>query len=158
MDGFFGTTGQVLWWQECTRAVLVFVFGLVLVRVAGRRIFGRWSAIDIVVSIMIGSNLSRALTGNAELWGTLAATTLLVALHWVFAHLASRWAALSRLVEGVAVPLARLGQPLTSTFHRHSISAADLHEALRQAGVEDLGATKLVTLEPSGKISVLKSG
>jgi len=48
--------------QECVRTVLVFAYGLLLVRLAGRRIFGKWSALDIIVSIMVGSNLSRALT------------------------------------------------------------------------------------------------
>jgi uncharacterized membrane protein YcaP (DUF421 family) len=72
--------------QECARAALVFAYGLLLVRVAGRRVFGKWSALDIIVSIVVGSNLSRALTGDAPLWGTLAATTLLMALHWVLAH------------------------------------------------------------------------
>lgn len=55
-----GTT----WSQDCARAVLVFICGLVLVRIAGRRVFGQWSALEIVVSIIIGSNLSRALTGS----------------------------------------------------------------------------------------------
>ena len=64
---------------------MIFVFGLALVRLAGRRVFGKWAALDIVVSIIIGSNLSRALTGNAPLWGTLAGTALLMALHWLLA-------------------------------------------------------------------------
>src|SRR3954469_24935786 len=86
----FGAQGQLLWWQECLRTLLIFVYGLALVRIAGRRVFGKWSALDVIVSIIIGSNLSRALTGSAALWGTLAATTLLIALHWVLAKLVAR--------------------------------------------------------------------
>lgn len=52
------------------------------VRIAGKRVFGKWAALDIIVSIMAGSNLSRALTGNAPLGGTLAATSLLMGLHY----------------------------------------------------------------------------
>jgi uncharacterized membrane protein YcaP (DUF421 family) len=77
----FGETSHVSIAQECARAGLVFGYGLVAVRIAGRRVFGKWSAVDIVVSIMIGSNLSRAITGSAPLWGTLAASTLILALH-----------------------------------------------------------------------------
>src|SRR3954454_16935665 len=87
MHAIFGSGSDLAWYQECARAAVIFVYGLALVRIAGRRIFGKWSALDIVVSIIIGSNLSRTLTGNAQLWGTLAATTLLVALHWVLARL-----------------------------------------------------------------------
>src|SRR3954469_13579004 len=108
-DDLFGVTGQVAWAQECARAVLIFGYGLALVRVAGRRVFGKWAALDIIVSIVVGSNLSRALTGNAALLGTLAATTLLMALHWLLAHAAARSSRLSSLLEGPAIELARDG-------------------------------------------------
>jgi uncharacterized membrane protein YcaP (DUF421 family) len=156
MEQVFGTMGQVLWYQECARSVLIFAYGLALVRIAGRRIFGKWSALDIIVSIVIGSNLSRALTGGAPLWGTLAATTLFVGVHWILANLVSRSAPISRVIEGSPIELARSGTAPTSLLYRHSISEADLYEALRQSGVENLAAATVVTLEPSGRITVLK--
>ncbi|MFC7735152.1 DUF421 domain-containing protein [Roseomonas sp. GCM10028921] len=152
----FGETGHVGPWQECLRAVVVFAYGLLLVRLAGRRVFGKWSALDIIVSLIIGSNLSRALTGSAPLGGTLLATTLLLALHWLLAQGAARFRPLSTLLEGSAVELARDGTARPGAMVRESISRADMDEALRGAGVEDLARTRLVMLEPSGKITVLK--
>ena len=67
MEHVFGAMGDVSWFQECARSVLIFAYGLALVRSAGRRIFGKWSALDIIVAFVIGSNLSRALTGGAPL-------------------------------------------------------------------------------------------
>lgn len=156
MEAIFGSGSDLAWYQECARAAVIFVYGLVLVRIAGRRIFGKWSALDIVVSIIIGSNLSRALTGGAQLGGTLAATTLLVALHWVLARLVAASPGLSRIVEGGPVELARHGEPKGSLRRLYGVSEADLGEALRQSGVEDIAAARVVTLEPSGKITVLK--
>jgi uncharacterized membrane protein YcaP (DUF421 family) len=156
LETIFGAGPDLTWWQECNRALLIFTYGLVLLRVAGRRMFGRWSALDIVGSIIVGSNLSRALTGNAPFWGTLAATTLLVMLHWVLAHLVARSPRLSRLVEGHGVKLAVDGRLDRGTSLRAAVSEKDLHEALRGSGVEDVSQTRLVTLEPSGKITVLK--
>jgi hypothetical protein len=78
MNTLFGETGNVTALQECARAILILAYGLAILRLAGRRIFGRWSALDIIVSIIVGSNLSRALTGNAPLLGTIAATTVLI--------------------------------------------------------------------------------
>jgi uncharacterized membrane protein YcaP (DUF421 family) len=156
LDAIFGAGSDLTWWQECNRAALIFIYGLVLLRIAGRRMFGRWSALDIVGSIIVGSNLSRALTGNAPLWGTLAATTLLVMLHWALSHVVARSPRLSRLVEGHGVKLATDGQLDRRTALRRAVSEKDLHEALRASGVEDVSKTRLVTLEPSGKITVLK--
>ena len=109
ISDIFGETNYLGVWQECARAALVFAYGLALVRIAGRRVFGKWSALDIIVSIIVGSNLSRAITGSAPLLGTLVATTALMALHWVLAMSAARWPALSHLVEGCAVSLGQGG-------------------------------------------------
>ena len=158
LDQIFGTMGKIVWWQECTRALVVFAYGLALVRIAGRRAFGKWSALDIIVSIIVGSSLSRTLTGNAALFGTIAATTLLMGLHWLLAHAVARSTRLSRIIEGEPVELARDGAERSSNLVRNAISRFDLDEALRQAGVEHVSHTRLIVLEPSGKITILKAG
>jgi uncharacterized membrane protein YcaP (DUF421 family) len=137
--------------------VLIFAYGLLLVRLAGKRLSGRWSALDIVVSIIVGSNLSRALTGNAPLWGTLATTTLLVALHWVLAHAVARWSRLSRILEGHGERIGEGGRVDEAARLRHAVSEKDLNEALREKGLHDVSKTRLITLEPSGKITVIKA-
>jgi uncharacterized membrane protein YcaP (DUF421 family) len=152
----FGTGEHLMWWQECTRAVLVFFYGLILVRVTGRRAFGKWSALDIIISIIIGSCLSRTITGNAPLGATLLAMALLMALHWVLAHVAARYRVFSRLVEGTSVELATQGAERTDARIANAISTKDLDEALRKSGVEDVSDTRLVMLEPSGNITVIK--
>ena len=158
LHALFATSGAVSWAQECARAVLVFAYGLALVRIAGRRAFARWSALDIVVSIIVGSDLSRALTGSAALWGTLLATALLMAPHLGLAHAAARWHAVSRVLEGPSIALGSAGAVESGSLMRHAVSEADLQEALRNAGVEATSETRLVALEPSGTISVLKRG
>ena len=83
LDDVFGSTVGITWWQECARAALIFCYGLLLVRLAGRRIFATWSALDIVVAIVTGSTLSRALTGNAPLFGTLWVCSWPFIGHWL---------------------------------------------------------------------------
>lgn len=156
LDTLFGTTGHLTWWQECARAVVVFAYGLALVRVAGRRVFGKWSALDIVVSIVVGSNLSRVLTGGAPLWETMAATTLFMALHFIFAHVATRSPAWSRLLEGNPIVLGADGHVKDDELKRRAVSPSDLDEALHNAGIERIEEARRVILEPSGKISLSK--
>jgi uncharacterized membrane protein YcaP (DUF421 family) len=153
----FGTNSDLSWWQECARAVVILFYGLALVRVAGRRVFGKWSALDIVVSIIVGSNLSRALTGSASMMGTLLATTLLMLLHWILAQLAARSPRVSELLEGAQIVLVRDGKVDRARLRKQSISHADLNEALRQQSLEHVGHARLISLEPSGKITVLKA-
>jgi uncharacterized membrane protein YcaP (DUF421 family) len=151
----FGIDAHLSVGQECARAVVIFAYGSLLVRVAGRRAFARWSALDIVVSIVVGSNLSRALTGSAPLVGTLAATTVLMVLHWVLAQGAARSPLLSRWLEGPAVVLAVRDRIDDRQRVWHAVSQADMDEAVRQHGLAGMDQVERVTLEPSGTISVL---
>jgi uncharacterized membrane protein YcaP (DUF421 family) len=156
LDSIFGITGQTTVTQECARAAVVFFYGLALVRVAGRRVFSQSTALDIIVAIVTGSSLSRALTGNADLFGTLAATTLLMVLHWMLARASARWPRLSAITEGLSIPLGQRGKLDRDALARHAVSRAALDEALRGAGLDTAAGTRLIVLEPSGKISVLK--
>jgi uncharacterized membrane protein YcaP (DUF421 family) len=156
LHGVFGTGDDLSWYQECARAALIFAYGYAAVRLVGRRVFGKWAALDIIVSLVIGSNLSRALTGNAPLWGTLAATSVLLAIHWLLAQLAARSSRLSHLIEGEPVELAKSGQRRARELRRWSISEADVNEALRQRGHAGLEDSHDLVLEPSGSISLLR--
>lgn len=153
----FGAEHMITWWQECDRAVLIFVFGLLLVRLLGRRTFAKWAAVDIVVAIIVGSNLSRALTGSAPLWGTLAACLLLMILNWVLAQAGARWDAFSSALEGDPVELVSDGVIHVDRLRASGVSKTDLNESLRNASLDSARKASKVTLEPSGRITVVKT-
>ena len=152
----FGIQNHLTLPQECARAVLIFFYGLLLLRLSGRRTFGNWSALDVIISIIIGSALARALTGSAPLPGTLAAAAVLTALHVALGYLVAHSKAASRIVEGAAIELGADGKIDHRARRRSMISECDLHEALRAEGVEDATATKRIVLEAGGAISVIK--
>jgi uncharacterized membrane protein YcaP (DUF421 family) len=151
-----GETENVNWWQMCVRATLILVFGIALVRAAVKRVFGQWGAIDIILSVIIGSNLSRALTGTVPLWETLIATTLLVALHAVLVSLAVRLRWLGPTLKGNAARIVLNGEPDDKAMRRHGVGEGDLEEALREGGVLDCKEVREAWVERNGKISVIK--
>ena len=153
----FGVTHHIEWWQEIPRAIVIFVFGLILLRLSGKRTFARFSALDVIMSVIVGSSLSRALTGAAPLGGTLLAMSLLSFLHWLLARLASRSSGFARLIEGRAAILGQSGAVSHALMRRHNISDTDMEEALRKKGVSEVRETRQITLEPSGTITVLKA-
>jgi len=151
-----GREDAITWWQMCVRATLILLFGLVLMRVAGKRVFGKWGAIDIILSVIIGSNLSRALTGTAPFVETLAATTLLVLLHGALVMLAVRAPSLGPLLKGQAVRIVFDGEPDPKVMARHGVGPHDLEEGLRENGFTDCAEAKEVWVERNGDISVIK--
>jgi uncharacterized membrane protein YcaP (DUF421 family) len=163
MDQFFiaifGVQDHLSTAQEGARAVLIFAYGLLVLRLSGPRMFGHWSALDIIISIMIGSALARAMTGSAPLVGTMVATAVLAFLHVVLAHVVAHNGRMAKIFEGGAVTLIDHGRIDHERRKRNKISEADLHEALREHGLDGeakAGNVKRMTLEPSGKLSVVK--
>jgi uncharacterized membrane protein YcaP (DUF421 family) len=155
----FGIQNHLTTGQEAARAVLIFAYGLLLLRLSGPRMFGRWSALDIVITIMVGSALARAMTGGAPLVGTMAAAAVMAFLHSALSHCAAQNARLARFLEGKSVTLIDHGRIDHATRKRNKISEADLREALRLEGIDGelhVENVKLMTLEPSGKLSVIK--
>jgi uncharacterized membrane protein YcaP (DUF421 family) len=158
LSNLLGRSGEDLTWlQMSARAVVVFVFGVALVRLASKRAFGKWDALDIILSIIIGSNLSRALTGNSPLWPTLAGTTVLILLHSALAHLAARLRPLGPLLKGNSAQLASDGKVDEAALRRHGIGRHDLEEALRCSGVAEMSEVRSIWIERNGSISVIKA-
>lgn len=73
--------------QLSLRAVAMFAFGIVCIRIAGRRTFSQTVPLDIIVYLSVGSNLSRAITGKANVLPTMAATLALVIFHRLLTYL-----------------------------------------------------------------------
>ncbi len=151
-----GTPMDIAWWQMCVRAVIVFVFGIALLRLAGRRAFGRQSAIDILLTVLIGANLSRALTGGSPFFATLAASAALVLLYWISIQITQHSHAVGYVLKGEHTILVRDGHVDGAALRRVGVSEQDLHEAVRSEGAEALRDVKLATLERSGHVSVVK--
>ena len=150
-----GEKGDLLWWQMSIRAVLILIFGLLLIRLFGRRAFGRQNPLDIVVSIVVGSNLSRTLTGNSPFLPTLAGTAALVILFWLLELGTARWHSLGYLLKGEPVRLAHDHQIDRDAMKRWGVTDRDLEEAARSSGMSGLETVKHAVLERSGKISTI---
>lgn len=141
--------------QLCVRAAIVLAFGIVCIRIAGRRTFSQATPLDIIVALVVGGNLSRAMTGKAPFWAGLAATLVLVVLHRLFARLTVRWSWLAKLMKAEPVVLVRDGAEDRKAMQRHGIGDADLLEGLRLQKVDTPRDVRLAMLENSGQISVV---
>jgi len=147
----------ITWWQMSLRAVLIFFYGLLLVRfVARRRIFGKNSVLDIVLAVLVGSTLSRALTANAPLLPTLLAAAVIVLLHRVLSDVSLHVKAVDRLLKGRALLMVRDGKPVEQNMHKGGVTLVDLREAARASGMEDIGAIDEAYLDLNGKIHVVR--
>lgn len=141
--------------QLCARAVLLFAFGVLCIRIAGRRTFAQYSPLDIVVALIVGSSISRVMTGKAAFFPALSATLVLVVLHRVVAVATLRWRWLSWLVKARPICVIENGRVDPKAMKRANLSHADLHEAIRMEQIDNPADIKLATIEGGGKLSVV---
>ncbi len=141
--------------QLSARAVVMFVFGILCIRIAGRRTFSQAAPLDIIVYLIVGSNLSRVVTGGAHVLPSMAATMTFGVLHRLLAYATLHWNPLSDWIKSRPSVLARDGLADHQAMTRHGISREDLLEGLRLKQVERVEDARLVTLERNGKISVI---
>jgi uncharacterized membrane protein YcaP (DUF421 family) len=143
--------------QMTSRCVAVFVVGLTLVRLADRRFMARNAAFDVLLGIVLGSVLSRAINGQAPFFPTLGASAVLIVLHRLIGTLASRYRPIARLVKDSPAVLVRDGRIDVEVLRRHNIGEDDLEENLRLNGNEAGVANILeARLERNGLISVIR--
>jgi uncharacterized membrane protein YcaP (DUF421 family) len=139
------------------RAVVVYVLGLAMARIGKRRFLAKASAFDVLLAIVFGSVISRAITGSAPFVPTLVAGLVLIVVHRTFAVIAFRSHGFGLLVKADPRLLVRDGEMLEDAMRASFISERDLRAALRsEASITDLREVKEARLERSGDISVLQ--
>jgi uncharacterized membrane protein YcaP (DUF421 family) len=143
--------------QMSLRAAVTFPVTLAIVRLGKKRLMGGNTAFDVIVGVIIGSTVSRGLTGNAPLAPTLAAAAAIVAMHWAVSALALRGRGLGWLTKGEPVMLVSGGCLDPAALRRVHISEGDLEEALRSQGLVSLAQVEQARLERNGKISVIEA-
>lgn len=143
--------------QMLARSVIAFILIIALVHLAGRRSFGLHSPFDTVISLLLGSTLSRGIVGASSFTGVLGACIILAILHRCLAYLSLHNPSISRLVSGQTKVLYKDGQFSQDTMNAMLISERDVQEAVRLNGnKETLDQIKSVYLERNGKISIIK--
>lgn len=143
--------------QVSLRAIVIYLGGLAILRIGVNRFLGKFTAFDIILGFVLGGILSRAINGSGPLFPTLAATTLLVTLHFVLARTAFHSHRFGQTVKGKAELLVKDGEIVWRGMRAKSLSERDLEEALRlKAGLTDCKEVEEARFERNGDISVIK--
>lgn len=146
--------------QMAMRAVVTFFVTVAVVRVGNKRLFGKGTAYDMVVAIMIGSVMSRAITGSGS--GTMLATwgagLTLIALHWLLSWVSFHVDSFGPIIKGHEVQLVKDGEILEAGMRATGTTRRDLDRALREDGnAPDVSGIRMAYMERDGRISVVPS-
>ena len=143
--------------QMVMRAVVVYVATVLIVRLGKKRFMSRAPAFDVILGIILGSLVSRAITGTAPFAPTLVAAAVLLAVHWLFSAAAVRWHAFGQAIKGHSQIVVKDGQIDPEALRAAHMSDRDLYEELRSESISDLKEVAEARLERSGSLSVIRA-
>ncbi len=143
--------------EMALRAAIIYVVTLAIVRLGKKRFMGSGTAFDMIIGIMLGSMASRAVTGNAPMAPTVAASAMLVFMHWLFSAIALRSHRFGVLVKGQDRMLVRDGEVDQAVMRKTHMTERDLDEDLRGQGIADRSNVAEARLERSGSVSVIEA-
>jgi len=139
------------------RGASIYVFLMVLFRIAGKRSLGQVTTFDFVLLLIISEATQQALLGNDfSMTNAFLLITTLVAMDVGLTLWKRRSPRLDRLLEGTPLILVEDGKPLRDRMHKSRVDEADVLAAARALqGLERMEQIKYAVLERSGGISIV---
>ena len=143
-------------YQMVIRAVLVYFAVLLMIRIGNKRFLGKLTSLDIILAIILGSIVSRGVTGSAPLIPTLIAAAALVVLHSVLSYIALKNDFVGRWLKGKSKCLIKEGRIDREMMQKSRISEEDIMTAARRKGINEIEDIEEAYLEKNGDISIIK--
>ncbi len=142
------------WLEKVIRPILVYLFLIVGLRVAGKRELAQLNPFDLVVLLTLSNTVQNAIIGddNTVTGGVIGATTLL-AVNYVVVRFLYSHERLEQLVEGGPDVLIENGEVNHANCHRELITLSELESAAHRQGFAGLGEVERAVMEPGGTIS-----
>lgn len=138
--------------------VLAYLVLLILLRFSGKRTLSKMNAFDLIVTVALGSTLATILLNKevALAEGALA-LGVLVGLQFLITWSSVRAPWIRRLITGEPTLLLYRGELMPAALRRARITSAEVHAAIRSAGLASVADVQAVVLETDGSLSVVRS-
>src|SRR2546422_6957385 len=140
--------------EKVLRSFVVYTFLLVVFRVTGKRQVGALTPFDLIVLLIVSNVLQNAMIGpdNSVLGGLLGACTIFAA-NALVARLTFYDRRLEKLIDGAPTRLVHDGQVDEEAMRRELVTRAELHAALREAGLFEVSQARFALLQATRKIT-----
>lgn len=144
------------WWEFVLRALLVYGFLLIALRLTGKRQVGQLAPFDLVLLLVLSNAVQNSMNAgdNTVAGGYILVLTLLAAnglINW----LTYRSKSIETFVEGKPQVIVRNGEVDESALAKERITRHELLSAIRQVGLTDVTEVRYAILENNGRINVI---
>jgi uncharacterized membrane protein YcaP (DUF421 family) len=144
------------WWEFALRALLVYGFLLITLRLTGKRQVGQLAPFDLVLLLVLSNAVQNSMNAgdNTVGAGFILVITLLL-LNGFVGWLTFRSKSAELFVEGKPLILVHDGVVDQKAMCQERITRHELLAAIRQAGATEVEAVRYAILETNGRINVI---
>ena len=139
------------------RAAVVYLFLLLVFRIAGRRMLSETTTFDLVLLLIIAEATQQGLLGNDfSVTNAFLVIITLIGIEIVLTALKRRSAGMQKWIDGVPSIIIEDGRPLKDRMEKARIEERDILAAARTGyGLERMDQIKYAVLERNGNISII---
>lgn len=143
--------------ESVVRVVVIYVFLLLVFRIAGRRIMSQITTFDFVLLLVISEQTQQAMVANdPSLTNAFLMILTLVGLDITFSLIKQRAPQIEKWLEGTPTIIVENGRPLKDRMVKARVDEFDVLSAARHLqGLERMDQIKYAVLERSGGISII---
>ncbi|HYL11222.1 MAG TPA: YetF domain-containing protein [Candidatus Acidoferrales bacterium] len=143
-------------WEKILRSVVVYIFLVIGLRLAGKRELAQLNPFDLVVLLTLSNTVQNAIIGddNSVTGGLIGASTLL-GINYLVVRFLYRHRKLEQVVEGRPDVLIEGGRIRRHLLREDLITLPELQAAAHRQGFASLEDVERAVLEPGGTISFI---
>lgn len=135
----------------------MYVIALALVRISGTPSIGELSTMDFVVITILGDPIDSVIYGKVPIIQGAVGFITIVLAHLLVSYLSSRNAFIFHLTNSPPRILIQKGTVLRQGLQLERMRVETVESEIRLRGEDRLEEAKEATLEPQGKLSILKN-
>lgn len=142
------------------RALAIYLFLVVVFKVAGRRALLQMTSFDLILLLIISEATQQALLGqDFSVTGAMITITTLVVADIIFGLTKKYFSTVENILDGTPVILVENGVPLIDKLEKVDVSCDDILVSARQNnGITKISDIKYAILERNGHISIIPFG
>jgi uncharacterized membrane protein YcaP (DUF421 family) len=144
------------WWEFIVRALLVYSFLIIILRLTGKRQIGQLAPFDLVLLLVLSNAVQNSMNGgdNSVLAGIISASTL-ISLNALAGWLTFKSKKIENFIEGHPRVLIHNGHLYPEALRHEKLTHHELLGALRSAGCACIEEVRSAILETDGNITVI---
>ncbi|STX28505.1 Protein of uncharacterised function (DUF421) [Legionella beliardensis] len=140
------------------RTSIVTLYALALFRAGSSRLLGKYSPLDLIITIVIGAVLGASIVGTLPLISSLVSTGLIVIIHRGLLLISFKYSWVERFIRGNEKVVVKDGKYIEKNLQKTHLTAADVLQALRvQQGEINIKKVYRSFVESDGRISFIMS-